>query len=419
MSHRRKRLSRGVLRYAALILLSALFVAPGAWLVLTSFKEDRDIVITDWTSLLPRITETRTVKDPAAPAFLTTYQGRDVVVRAVSPDQPRLFEVIEPKGLRSQIVERDPATLTATAMKVNVIRTDGRSVVGVRSSVLGSQLSTLNSRLSLSGGRGVVLEDRPDGSIRARMDSGELRVLAAGTFERERRLGLRLENYPDALDYMPEGTNRGLVYLRNTLTLALMGVIGTLLSSSLAAYAFARLHFRGKNLLFGLLLSTLLLPGGVTLLPQFLIFRNLGWIDSLLPLWVPAFLGSAFNIFILRQFFASIPSELEDSARIDGCTPLRSYWSIMLPQVKPALIVIGVWTFIGSWNNFMGPLVYISSPENMPLSYALQLFHSEHGGDPTLEAAFALMMLLPVIAVFFAAQKQIMENAALSGMGGR
>lgn len=396
MSYRWLRQLRGGLRYAALALLSAAFLTPFCWLVLTSVKEDQDLVIAGWSSLVPKVVETRRVSDPAAPAFATEHQGREVVVRPAGVDAKGLYEVIEPKGLRGNVVERAPDGLRPTAMLAEVIRPVEHP----------KQL-------------GVNLRDLPDGSIRARMDSGELRVIPAGAFERVRRPGLRTENYPDALDYLPEGAGRGLNYLRNTLSLAVLSVIGTLLSSSLAAYAFARLHFRGRNVLFALLLSTLLLPSGVTLLPQFLIFRSLGWLDSLLPLWAPAFLGSAFNIFILRQFFASIPAELEDSARIDGCTPLRSYWSIMLPQVKPALIVIGVWTFIGAWNNFMGPLVYISSPENMPLSYALQLFHSERGGEPTLEAAFALMTLLPVIAVFFAAQKQIMENASLSGMGGR
>jgi multiple sugar transport system permease protein len=196
-------------------------------------------------------------------------------------------------------------------------------------------------------------------------------------------------------------------------------VIGTLLSSSLAAYAFARLKFRGRKLLFGILLSSMLLPGSVTLLPQFLVFRSLGLIDTLLPLWVPAFLGSAFNIFMLRQFFAGIPVEYEDSARVEGCNPLQTYWHIMLPQTRSVMIVIAIWTFIGAWNNFMGPLIYISSPENMPLSYALQLFNSERGGEPTLRAAFAVMTIAPILAVFLLAQRQIMENTALTGLGGR
>jgi len=331
--------------------------------------------------------------DPEAPGYAARVDGDDVVARPVGPAAPRLFEVVEPPAHRGKVLELDPDHLHPAPRRLEVVQA--------------------------AGVQGVVLEDRPDGSVRVRLDTGEVRILPPGGFQRVRRPGLDTANYRDALDYLPEGAEGGVAYLRNTLTLALLNVVGTLLSSSLAACAFARLRFRGKGLLFALLLSTLLLPGGVTLLPQFLIFRSLGWIDTLAPLWAPAFLGSAFNIFILRQFFASIPAELDDSARIDGCTPLRSWWSILLPQVKPALVVIGIWTFMGSWNNFMGPLVYISSPENMPLSYALQLFRSERAGDPTLQSAFALMTILPVILVFFAAQRQIMENASLSGLGGR
>jgi len=167
------------------------------------------------------------------------------------------------------------------------------------------------------------------------------------------------------------------------------------------------------------LLATLMLPGAVTLLPQFLIFKQLGWIDSLKPLWVPAFVGSAFNIFLLRQFFSNVPIELEDAAKIDGCSFFRSFWSVLIPQVKPALAVIAIWTCLAAWNNFMGPLIYINSPENMPLTYALQLFQSDRGGEPGLTMAFATMAMVPVLALFFFAQRYFIEGVSLSGLGGR
>ena len=126
------------------------------------------------------------------------------------------------------------------------------------------------------------------------------------------------------------------------------------------------------------LLATMMLPGAVTLMPQFLIYRSLGWIDTLKPLWVPSFFGVAFNIFLLRQFFMGIPLELEEAARIDGCSYYTIFWRIMLPQIKPALAAITIMAFMGAWNNFQGPLIYISSPENQTLAYALQLFQSAH-----------------------------------------
>jgi multiple sugar transport system permease protein len=207
--------------------------------------------------------------------------------------------------------------------------------------------------------------------------------------------------------------------VKNTLILVILSVVGTILSSSIVAYAFSRMSFPGRDFLFGILLATMMLPGAVTLLPQFLIFRSFGWIDKLYPLWVPAFFASAFNVFLLRQFFKGIPMELEDAAKIDGCSYLRAFWSIMLPQIKPALAVIAIWTFMAAWNNFMGPLIYINSPENMPLSYALQLFQGDRSGEPGLLMAFATMTILPVLLLFFFAQKYFIEGVTLSGLGGR
>lgn len=168
-----------------------------------------------------------------------------------------------------------------------------------------------------------------------------------------------------------------------------------------------------------LLLSTMMLPGAVTMLPTFLIFRTLGWIDTLYPIWVPSFFASAFNVFMLRQFFMQIPMELEDAAKIDGCSYWRTFWSVMVPQVKPALAVIGIWTTLGAWNNFIGPLIYINSPEKMPIAYALQLFQSDRGTEAGLMMAFTTLSVMPVVLLFFVAQKYFIEGVTLSGLGGR
>jgi multiple sugar transport system permease protein len=161
------------------------------------------------------------------------------------------------------------------------------------------------------------------------------------------------------------------------------------------------------------------LPATITRMPQFLIFRWFGWIDTLHPLWVPAFLGSAFNIFLLRQFFIQVPKELEDAAKIDGCSYFKTYWNVVLPQVKPALAAIAVLTFIGVWNDFQGPLIYINSTEKMPISYTLQLFQGDRSTEFGLLMAFATMTFIPVVVLFFLTQKYIVENTALSGLGGR
>jgi multiple sugar transport system permease protein len=226
-------------------------------------------------------------------------------------------------------------------------------------------------------------------------------------------------NYPDALNYLPKDTHFGLVTLGNTLIIAVMSVAGTVLSSSLVAFGFARLRWPGRDWLFGILLATMMLPDAVTMMPRFLIFRDLHWIDTLLPLWAPAWFGSAFNIFLLRQFFMGIPKELEDAARIDGCTPLRTYWSVMLPLVKPALAAVAIMTFLGAWKDFLGPLIYISSPEKMPLSYVLQLYNAAHGGEPALLMAATTLVILPVIVLFFFTQRYFIEGVSLTGIGGR
>lgn len=234
-----------------------------------------------------------------------------------------------------------------------------------------------------------------------------------------RHVSLRWENYSEALAYLPPSTLHGLVFLGNTLLLTLLNTIGTVLSSSLVAYAFARLKWPGRNAWFVVLLATMMIPSAVTMMPQFLIYRDLGWYDTLKPLWVASFFGSAFNIFLLRQFFMSIPSELEDAAKIDGCSPYGIYWRVMLPLVKPALAAIAIMSILGSWNNFQGPLIYLSSPDKMPLAYALQLYQTAHGGEPGLLMAASTLVVLPIIVLFFFTQRYFIEGVSLTGLGGR
>jgi len=270
----------------------------------------------------------------------------------------------------------------------------------------------------------VEVENLPTGAVRVQALSpavvkGQTFTAERADLTKHRHVAPRWENYSDALAFLPAETHYGLVFLGNTLFLTLMSTIGTLLSSSLVAYSFARLQWPGKNILFGVLLATMMVPGAVTMMPQFLIYRSLGWYDTLRPLWVPAFFGSAFNIFLLRQFFMSIPSELEDAAKIDGCGPFGVYWRVMLPLVKPALAAISIMTVLGAWNNFQGPLIYLSSPEKMPLAYALQLYSSAHGGEPGLLMAASTLVVLPIIALFFFTQRYFIEGVSLTGLGGR
>jgi len=224
------------------------------------------------------------------------------------------------------------------------------------------------------------------------------------------------KNYSDALGFLPPEYHHGLVPLWNTVFVTIMVIIGTVFSSSLVAFAFARLKWPGRDLLFVIMLATMMIPGAVTMLPVFLIYRWLGWIDTLRPLWVGAFFGGGFNIFLLRQFFMTIPTDLEDAAKIDGCSYFTIYWKIMLPLITPALAALTIFAFMASWNNFMGPLIYISSPEKMTLAYALQLFQGSHGGEPAMMMAAATLVMLPVLFVFFFTQRYMIQGVTLTGI---
>ena len=270
--------------------------------------------------------------------------------------------------------------------------------------------------------RVLELTDLISGDVRVAREDDPNGVQWTAThkdLKKVRHVAPRWENYQEALLYLPKETGYGLLFLKNTLILTSLTVIGTLLSSSLVAFAFARLRWPGRDTWFVVLLATMMIPGAVTMMPQFLIYRSLGWIDTLLPLWVPAFFGSAFNIFMLRQFFMSIPNELEDAAKIDGCGPFGIYWRVMLPLVKPALAAIAIMGTLGAWNNFQGPLIYLSSPEKMPLAYALQLYQQQHGGEPGLLMAASTMVVLPIIILFFFTQRYFIEGVSLTGLGGR
>jgi multiple sugar transport system permease protein len=197
-------------------------------------------------------------------------------------------------------------------------------------------------------------------------------------------------------------------------------MIGVLFSASLAGFGFARMRFPGRGPLFILVLATMMLPEIVTQIPSYLLFRTVGWIDTFLPLIVPAFLGGgAFNIFLCRQFFLSIPVELDEAARIDGASTWQIYTRVILPLSQPVLATVAVFTFMNNWNAFLGPLIYLNSLENMTLAVGLRAFQGLRGTEWNLMMAAAAVMMIPVLIVFFAAQRYFIEGIVTSGFGGR
>ena len=224
---------------------------------------------------------------------------------------------------------------------------------------------------------------------------------------------MRWENYPRALQTFPF-----LSYLYNTLYICVFSVIGTVFSCSLAAYGFSRVRWPGRNAVFILVLCTMMIPYQVTLLPVFILFRNLGWIGTFKPLVVPAFFGSAFFIFMLRQFFMTLPGELSDAARIDGCSELGILLRIIAPLAKPALATVALFTFMGAWLDFMGPLVYLNDERLYTLALGLLAFLGRHGADWSGLMAAGTVVVAPIIVIFFVTQRTFIKGIALTGMKG-
>ena len=225
---------------------------------------------------------------------------------------------------------------------------------------------------------------------------------------------LHWENYPTALTFLPFAT-----YAKNTILITGTIVIGEVLTNSFVAYGFARLRGPGRNWLFVLVLSTMLIPFPVIMIPQYVLFKHLGWIDTFLPLIVPPWFGSAFLIFMMRQFYLTIPRELDDAAEIDGCSYFGIYWRIMLPLSKPALATVAIFSFTYNWNDYLAPLIYLNSNEKFPLSLGVRFFAGRYGDRWQLVMAVSALLLAPVVVIFFVAQRQFIRGIQMTGLAGR
>jgi ABC-type glycerol-3-phosphate transport system permease component len=223
----------------------------------------------------------------------------------------------------------------------------------------------------------------------------------------------RWANYSEALTILPFGR-----YIANTAIITAVTIVGHLLSCTIIAYAFARLRAPGRDALFLVMLATMMLPYPVTMVPLYVLFHRLGWINTILPLVVPAFLGSAFYIFLLRQFFLTIPRDFEDAARMDGAGLVQILWRIMLPLALPAMATVAIFTFQAAWNDFMAPLIYLQRPELYTVTLGLQFFRSSYTTDWAYLMAASLVTVLPVIVVFFLAQRYFIEGISLQGLKG-
>ncbi|HRW06205.1 MAG TPA: carbohydrate ABC transporter permease [Caldilineaceae bacterium] len=223
------------------------------------------------------------------------------------------------------------------------------------------------------------------------------------------------ENYAEALN---NPSFKYLLFLQNSLIYAVMSTIGTVISCAFVAYAFARLRWWGRDFWFVITLSTMMIPYPVTLIPLFLIFRDFGWIGTFKPLIVPSFLGTPFFIFLLRQFFLTIPMDLSDAARIDGAREVGIFWHIILPLTRPALITVALFTFLGSWNDFLGPLIYLNDGSKYTLAVGLAAFRGQYRTQWDLMMAASTVVTVPIVVLFFFAQKRFIQGITLTGMKG-
>lgn len=220
-------------------------------------------------------------------------------------------------------------------------------------------------------------------------------------------------NFRDVITSMPF-----LLMSWNTFYIAVLNVIGGVLASGLAAFAFARLTFPGRNVLFIVLLASMMVPPQVTMIPIFLVMQNLNWIDTHFPLWVPGFTGGAFGTFLLRQFFLTLPSELDDAARIDGAGNWTIFWRVFMPLSKPALATLAIFIFLFRWNDLLHPIIYLNTPEKMTLPVGLAYFRGQYRTEWALLMAGAMMSVIPVLILYASFQRYFVRGVVLSGIKG-
>jgi multiple sugar transport system permease protein len=257
---------------------------------------------------------------------------------------------------------------------------------------------------NLPGGKGLFVDPA---------NPAEQYELAIAEQRALRNIELHWENFKEALTSVPFN-----LYFINTLIVTFVGMFGVLLSCTLVAYGFSRFRAPWLNVLFLVLLSTIMLPSQVRLIPLYVLFSKFGWIDTLLPLIVPAFFANAYDVFFLRQFFMTIPRELDDAAKIDGANPLQVLMYVILPQARPAIVAISIFHFLYAWNDFYEPLIFLHSRQNWTMAVGLQTFNALYSVNTHLIMAASVVMILPPIVLFFAAQRIFTQGIVISGIKG-
>jgi len=402
-----------------LVILATVFVLPLVWLLLTAVQPREQVgkIPPEWLPRQSFITvggETIPVTPPAQ-----VGSNKLLVVPTTGPQSGKHL-LVDPTDyqngnvkVRTQVADRVVESEVPAKLEQEI---PARFVI-VKEWFL-SKYTTREARVfyvepsSVTRKLSPVLGNYPEA----------VRALTASEKDKARPLGelLRKSTFPWTHKGDRTKTITFLTYLSNTLLVALLSVIGTVSSSSLVAYGLSRIQWKGRTTLFNVTLATMMVPFPVLMVPLYGVFRSMGWIGTLMPLWVPMFFGGAFNIFLLRQFFLTIPGELSDAARIDGCSEFGIFWRVILPLARPALSVVALFTFLNAWNDFLGPLIFLTEPETFTMALGLQQYQSQLGGSEwhLLMGASALLVM-PIIVLFFFAQKTFIQGISTTGMGGR
>ena len=341
--------------------------------------------------------------------MFTSLKRRDIIVRilslialtigAILVMMPLVWMVLSSLKSPEQGNKMPPEWLPKRAEKVTI---DGKSVFVYEIPVNGAMM-----KLALVSKKGPV------GTFVDPANPAQKYELTVNDGERVMEVSPRWQNYVDALTKVPFGR-----YLLNTLVVVFFGTLGTVVSCIMVAYGFSRFRAKGLNWIFLIVLATIMLPAQVTLIPTFIIFKTIGWYDTLLPLIVPAFFANAWDIFLFRQFFMSLPLELDDAARIDGAGPWQILWHIIIPQAKPVIITVTIFSILYAWNDFFGPLIYLQSEKNWTISLGLQMFNAIYRNNDALLMAASVMTLVPVVILFFIAQRYFIQGVVVSGIKG-
>ncbi len=352
-------------------------------------------------------------------AASTALKTSQQVASASSDFVPRSDRIVDDSGTKRPVNVIARIARPAALVKLLDGPRAGQLLATDRTALHADDNSTLRAKLLAADPAVEIVREFPDGVAEVRLQNGPASDSAdrfVSMTQLESYVDPRFDNFAKAWTALPIRFTR---FVLNTYTITIINIVGQTLSCSLVAYGFARFNFRGRGPLFMLLLSTTMLPGQVTMIPIFLFWTKLGLIDTFLPLTVPSFFASsAFFVFLLRQFFMSLPRDLDEAAQLDGCGPFRIWWQILMPLCKPALATVAVLSFIGSWDDFAGPLIYLNRMENYTVSLALRMFQDQNGTDFNLLMAASLIHIVPVLILFFVAQRYFVKGIAMSGMKG-